>query len=591
MDCIHCGASLRPGARFCNQCGGLQDAQSAEPPPAASPGTSASAATEPAPAEPAAGEPATTRGKRPPRVPRAAIAEEPLVQDEGRPALTEERVHVAEDQDTAASAMGEAGEEPPAAGSATAGDTAPTTGVLDIAAWEEAETAEYRVLAASSPLPAPELPQALPPSMPALDTVVRPPQPAGAGSPGRVQPDGLPWPLPVSIIVDGRYRVEQVLSAMPDTPGAENTYLVRDLRGYERCWSCGEEHDIAAAADQFCPSCGADMLAQPYIMSETRAASARVSPENERADVADAETVATPAPELTPGPMRVFTQGARQYRVMLRNDEVPAFPFGVRLVAAGATDTGAARAGERNEDSLAAFVLNLASEGRTEPLAVCLVADGLGGHADGQEASHIVVRVVTEQLLRAALPVLTAAGPPVPDVEGGLRRALLDALEQANRAICVRNADAGTDMGSTVVAAVIWQDTALVANIGDSRAYLLSDGELRRITTDHSLVEQLIAGGYITPEERYTHPKRNQILRSLGDTLDVQVDLFVQKLRPGMRLVLCSDGLWEMVRDDECAEVLREAVGPQQACDMLVQRANANGGEDNISVIVLDVSA
>ena len=115
------------------------------------------------------------------------------------------------------------------------------------------------------------------------------------------------------------------------------------------------------------------------------------------------------------------------------------------------------------------------------------------------------------------------------------------------------------------------------------------EGDLRQITTDHSFVEQLIVSGFVAPENRYTHPQRNQILRSLGDELDVEIDLFEQKLQPGMRFMLCSDGLWEMVRDDETARILSETTNPQEACDRLIESANEHGGEDNISVVVIEV--
>ena len=147
------------------------------------------------------------------------------------------------------------------------------------------------------------------------------------------------------------------------------------------------------------------------------------------------------------------------------------------------------------------------------------------------------------------------------------------------------------DSGCTLVAALVVGETAYLVNVGDSRAYALSGDELRRITVDHSLVEQLIAGGIITPEERYTHPQRNKIYKSLGDDPALQPDTFVQRLQPGMRLLLCCDGVWEMIRDDELARLLTEAPDPQQAAEALVARANENGGEDNISVIVLEARA
>jgi PPM family protein phosphatase len=142
-------------------------------------------------------------------------------------------------------------------------------------------------------------------------------------------------------------------------------------------------------------------------------------------------------------------------------------------------------------------------------------------------------------------------------------------------------------MGSTVTGALIVGDTAHIVNVGDSRTYLYDGTSLQPISVDHSLVMQLVIGGLIDREDIYTHPQRNQILRSLGDRRDVQIDLFTQKLRPGYQLLICCDGLWEMIRDPDIEQLLRETSDPQAAADQLMELANQNGGEDNISVIVV----
>jgi serine/threonine protein phosphatase PrpC len=164
---------------------------------------------------------------------------------------------------------------------------------------------------------------------------------------------------------------------------------------------------------------------------------------------------------------------------------------------------------------------------------------------------------------------------------------LKGAIEAANLALVGSNEQTGSDMGSTVTGALIVGDTAHIVNVGDSRTYLFDTNTLQPISVDHSLVMQLVIGGLIERDAIYTHPQRNQILRSLGDRRDVQIDLFTQKLRPGYQLVICCDGLWEMVRDPQIEQVLRETTDPQAAADRLVELANQSGGEDNISVIIV----
>jgi serine/threonine protein phosphatase PrpC len=386
--------------------------------------------------------------------------------------------------------------------------------------------------------------------------------------------DQLPWPLPMGIIVDGRYRVESLVSSGE----RENTYHATDLRGYEQCWACGASYGADAASERFCRECGADMLGRELVMREHALAPDEQPPE--QIQQSDGTGVDPDAP-------RIFVQGGRAYRVEPKLARHEAFPLGARLVAGAATDLGLHRTGEQNEDSAFVLVMDRFHENRSIPWGLFVVADGLGGHANGQRASRMVVNVLAHTLLRqVALPTV---GAPIdtPLDESQLSDLLADAVQAANRSLCAANKEAGLDAGSTVVAALIYGETAYIVNVGDSRAYVCDDEGLRRITTDHSLVEQLVASGLIERDEVYTHPQRNQIFRSLGDDPDMLVDLFVQQLRPGTRLLLCSDGLWEMVRDPEMEELLRAETDPQSACDALIAAANEGGGEDNITVVVV----
>jgi len=250
-----------------------------------------------------------------------------------------------------------------------------------------------------------------------------------------------------------------------------------------------------------------------------------------------------------------------------------------------ATHPGRQRAS--NEDAVASVTFNLDQEGLTLPIGLYMVADGMGGHDAGDLASRMVAQTVTERLIQ---------GGVVPEIRGwrtagptALANLLVQAIREANGALIHHAQNTGSDLGSTLTAALIAGETAFVANVGDSRAYLLRGGRLEQITRDHSVVARLAEVGIIRPEEIRTHPRRNEIYRSLGHQPQVEVDLFTRPLQKGDRLILCSDGLWEMVPDSEIRRIVEKARTPQQACDALVEAANRAGGEDNIAVIVVEM--
>jgi serine/threonine protein phosphatase PrpC len=142
----------------------------------------------------------------------------------------------------------------------------------------------------------------------------------------------------------------------------------------------------------------------------------------------------------------------------------------------------------------------------------------------------------------------------------------------------------GSDRGTTLTAALVVGEICAIANVGDSRTYLCREGHLEQITQDHSLVASLVAANMIQPEQMHVHPQRSNIYRSLGDRASVEIDIFECPLQVGDRLLLCSDGLWEMVYDPEILQIMERSANPQEACDRLVEAANLAGGVDNISV-------
>lgn len=226
-----------------------------------------------------------------------------------------------------------------------------------------------------------------------------------------------------------------------------------------------------------------------------------------------------------------------------------------------------------------------------EIFGLFVVCDGMGGHIHGQEAAHLAIRTLLEQLF----PVLERATVPFNG-----ERILTEAIQQANSAIYLRNQSSTMgresittsqidSMGTTITAVLLLGETAYVANIGDSRTYLY-DQRLSRITRDHSLVARCLADGVLEEEEIYSHPQRNQITRAIGTAPSVEVDTFVISLQKHALLLLCSDGLWEMTRDHKIEAVLASpwADAPTMA-HRLVQIANEGGGDDNISCIVIQL--
>jgi protein phosphatase len=274
----------------------------------------------------------------------------------------------------------------------------------------------------------------------------------------------------------------------------------------------------------------------------------------------------------------------------------------LKLESGIATDPGLTRI--ENQDQVWAQVFQ-PSDG--EPLGLFIVCDGVGGHHGGKFASHWAIEAIKTEFEDLFCPdnprqtVLLSQEDKNPDSKDITRVSEIRKLEDTVR-LAVQNANhvvyeyalekpaLAADAGTTVTMAVILGNRAVIANVGDSRTYLFRDGTIRQITQDHSLVATLVASGQLEPDDVYTHPQRNLIFRSLGQKNDIQVDTFVELLKIGDQLLLCSDGLWEMIRDEKTlARLVQEADSPTSACISLIEAANNAGGQDNIGVVVVAV--
>jgi protein phosphatase len=275
---------------------------------------------------------------------------------------------------------------------------------------------------------------------------------------------------------------------------------------------------------------------------------------------------------------RYWMSGINNASPLVRKDRlVMTLPFSLNV--AQQTDIGLTR--PSNEDNLIVVMPQnqqlLQSKG-----ALFVVSDGLGGHSKGEIASQLAVQTVNESYYQ--------------DVEKDIPTALKDALTQANAIIYQAGEEGKTQttgeagMGATCVAAVLHEHTLYAANVGDSRVYVVHDGQLRQITRDHSVVAQMIERGELTAEEARTHEQRNIIYRALGSQAEVEIDLFTEPVAEGDAIILCTDGLSSVVPEEDVQAIV-ERYPPTESVQRLIARANDAGGPDNVTAIVVRVSA
>jgi len=250
------------------------------------------------------------------------------------------------------------------------------------------------------------------------------------------------------------------------------------------------------------------------------------------------------------------------------------------LTVAKISDIGQIR--ERNEDSYLAIDVALQDDDGLVPLGLYIVADGMGGHQKGEVASSLAIQVSAHHIMQDVfLPFLSnneqdSSRRPV-------NEALIQSVQAANLAVYEQVPEAGT----TLTMALVFGHKAYIAHVGDSRAYIFDQATLRQITKDHSLVARLVELGQATPEEALTHTHRNVLYRAIGQAGSLEVDTYLQPFPVGSCLLLCSDGLWGMVSDEELADILTCAPTPQLALEQMVAAANHRGGDDNITAVLV----
>lgn len=253
-----------------------------------------------------------------------------------------------------------------------------------------------------------------------------------------------------------------------------------------------------------------------------------------------------------------------------------------QLISACGQSVGKQR--DLNEDSLLTITATIAGNGGNTPFGLYIVADGMGGHQFGEVASNTAIRTVAGGILRKFHPYLFNLKPE--PLDESLQEIILSAVGEAQKTIQREAPGSGT----TLTAALILGQQVTIAHVGDSRAYMVyADGHIEAITRDHSLVKRLEELGHISADEAANYPHRNVLYRALGQGEGLEPDIFTIPFPSAGTLMLCSDGLWGVVSDQELVRAVREAPNLQRACQTLVASANAAGGPDNISVVLVQL--
>ncbi|MCB9437399.1 MAG: serine/threonine-protein phosphatase [Anaerolineales bacterium] len=257
---------------------------------------------------------------------------------------------------------------------------------------------------------------------------------------------------------------------------------------------------------------------------------------------------------------------------------------GARLNYGQFSDVGQIR--DNNQDSMLSMTLSMTGNDQDPNFGLFIVADGMGGHEDGEKASamttHVIAKYVTKDIFVPMLNGETGGDADRPTIIEVLR----NAVQKANDVVAERVPDGGT----TATAAAVMGNLAYIAHVGDSRAYIITADGIEQATRDHSLVQRLIELDQLTPEDAIDHPQRNVLYRAIGQSDNLDVDAITRHLPPASYLLICSDGLWNLVTKEELKQiVITHQDNTQSACEALVNLANERGGTDNITVVIIRV--
>ncbi len=312
-----------------------------------------------------------------------------------------------------------------------------------------------------------------------------------------------------------------------------------------------------------------DLAASAPIEAEEAVRPAR--PEVEPEDPPrESETMPRRKPEAakTPAPRRVMPPAPKP---ILTRQRQP-LTYGL------ASDVGLMR--NNNEDACFGMQWHSITVDNRPDFGLFAVADGMGGHLDGERAAGVAVQTLASEMLdKIYVPLLRnfdAGNSPT------VLEALVSASEKANQAVIKRVPGGGT----TLSAIAVIGNLAYLVHVGDSRAYLIHDNKIEQLTTDHTLVQRLIEMKELTPAEAENYPQKNVLYRAIGQNEELKMERLVRTLPPSGLVLICTDGLWDMIEDDTIKQVALLAASPQEACDSLVKAANDRGGADNISAIV-----